>query len=108
MGNEEDGYKKLYRMLYDRPVNFHGLNNLIWVFNANEVKDGVDPYEEYYPGDDVVDILATDAYTEKFNRMNYEQLLQLAKDKPVALGEVGAVPLSDTLRNQPRWTWFMS
>jgi len=103
----EEGYKKLYRMLYDRLVNFHGLNNLIWVFNANEVKVGVDSYEEYYPGDDVVDILATDVYTEGFNRMNYDQLLELAKGKPIALGEVGSVPPIDTLRNQPRWTWFM-
>lgn len=105
--NGEDGYKKLYRMLFDRLTKFHKLNNLIWVFNANEVKLGVDDYETYYPGDDVVDILATDVYTEGFNDMNYEQLLALAKDKPIALGEVGAVPSVDILINQPKWTWFM-
>lgn len=103
----EDGYKKLYRMLFDRLTKFHKLNNLIWVFNANEVKLGVDDYETYYPGDDVVDILATDVYTEGFNDMNYEQLLALAKNKPIALGEVGAVPSVDILINQPKWTWFM-
>lgn len=104
----EDGYKKLYRMLFDRLVNFHGLNNLIWVYNCNEVKNNVDPYETYYPGDDVVDILATDVYTEGFNQMNYEQLLELAGDKPIALGEVGRVPSLDIINNQPRWTWFMN
>lgn len=103
----ENGYIKLYRMLYERLVNFHKLNNLIWVFNANEVKFGVDPYEEYYPGDDVVDILATDVYTEGFNQLNYEMLLALAQDKPIALGEVGSVPSLETLRDQPKWTWFM-
>lgn len=103
----ENGYKKLYRMLFDRLVNFHGLNNLIWVFNANEIKPNVDPYELYYPGDDVVDILATDVYTEGFNQENYEQLLALAKDKPIALGEVGSVPTPEILTAQPRWTWFM-
>lgn len=103
----ENGYRKLWRMLFDRLVKFHKLNNLIWVFNANEVKQNVDPYGKYFPGQDVVDILATDVYTEGFNQMNYDQLLALAGDKPMALGEVGAPPTVDILRSQPRWTWFM-
>lgn len=103
----ENGYRKLYRMLYDRLVNFHGLNNLIWVFNANEIKIGVDTYTPYYPGDDVVDILATDVYTQGFDTTNYNQLLKLAGQKPIALGEVGQAPPLSKLKDQPRWTWFM-
>lgn len=103
----DDGYKKLWRMMFDRFVNFHGLNNLIWVYNTNEVKEGVDPHETYFPGHDVVDILATDVYTEGFNQLNYDQLLALAGDKPIALGEVGRIPPLDILQQQPRWTWFM-
>lgn len=103
----EDGYKRLWRMLYDRMVNFHGLNNLVWVYNTNEFKEGVDPHDTYYPGDDVVDVLATDVYTEGFNKENYDQMLVLARDKPIALGEVGRVPSPDVIKNQPRWTWFM-
>jgi mannan endo-1,4-beta-mannosidase len=103
----DDGYKKLWRMLYDRLVNFHGLNNLIWVYNTNEFKEGVHPHDTYYPGDDVVDILATDVYTEGFNKENYDQMLSLAGDKPIALGEVGRVPGPEIIKNQPRWTWFM-
>ena len=30
--------KKLYRMMYDRLVHFHHLNNLIWIFGGNEVR----------------------------------------------------------------------
>ena len=48
-----NGYKKLYRMIFDRLVIFHGLNNLIWVYGFNELSDNVDPYEKYYPGNDV-------------------------------------------------------
>ena len=103
----ENGYKKLYRNLFDRLVNFHGLNNLIWVYNANEVKPGVDGYDKYYPGDDVVDVLATDVYTTGFNRKNYEKLLALANGKPIALGEVGDTPDVGTLKEQPAWAWFM-
>lgn len=102
-----DGYKKLYRMLFDRFVHFHGLNNLLWVYNANEVRGGVDPYEAYYPGDDVVDILATDVYQGGFAEHDYKQLLALAKGKPIALGEVGQPPSLEVLERQPFWTWFM-
>jgi mannan endo-1,4-beta-mannosidase len=104
----DDGYKKLYRMLYDRLVNFHKLNNLIWIYGANEVTPpNVDPYDMYYPGDDVVDILSTDIYHTRFAKEQYDQLLALAKNKPIALAEVGAAPSPDILKEQPRWTWFM-
>jgi mannan endo-1,4-beta-mannosidase len=103
----EAGYQKLYRMLFERLVHFHSLNNLLWVFNANEVRGDVDPYEKYYPGDDRVDILATDVYQGGFAQRDYEQLLALAGDKPIALGEVGPLPSLEVLRRQPRWTWFM-
>ena len=104
----DEGYRKLWRMMFDRFVNFHGLNNLIWVYNTNEFKENVDPHETYYPGDEYVDILATDVYTEGFNQVNYDQLLELAGEKPIALGEVGAPPSVEILKEQNRWTWFMS
>jgi len=103
----EMGYKRLYRMLFERLVYFHGLNNLIWVYNANEVRENVDPYADYYPGDDVVDILATDVYRGGFAQTDYDHLLALASDKPIALGEVGAPPKLEILQAQPRWLWFM-
>ena len=95
-------------MMFDRFVNFHSLDNLVWVYNTNEVKENVDPHETYYPGDVYVDILATDVYTEGFNQVNYDQLLGLAGEKPIALGEVGATPSPAKLNEQPKWTWFMS
>jgi mannan endo-1,4-beta-mannosidase len=101
------GYRKLYRMLFERLTHFHKLNNLLWVFNANEIRMNVDPYQLYYPGDDVVDILATDVYSNKFSVIDYNALLALAGDKPIALGEVGNIPTSKLLNKQPRWTWFM-
>jgi len=103
----EMGYKRLYRMLFERLTHFHKLNNLLWVFNANEVRANVDPYAPYYPGNDVVDILATDVYSNQFADKDYNGLLKLAGNKPIALGEVGNIPTSKILRKQPRWTWFM-
>ncbi len=104
----DDGYKKLWKMLFDRLVNFHGLNNLIWVFDANELRENVDPYEKYFPGQDVVDILAADIYKNGFSQNDYDKLLSIAGNKPIAMGEVGMVPTPEILRSQPRWTWFMA
>ena len=101
------GYRQLYRMLFEQLTHFHKLNNLIWVFNANELRLNVDAYQRYYPGDDVVDILATDVYSNKFTARDYKSLLALAGEKPIALGEVGNIPTAKLLRKQPRWTWFM-
>jgi mannan endo-1,4-beta-mannosidase len=105
----DDGYKKLYQMMYDRLVNFHGLNNLIWVYNCNEVKPGVDSYETYYPGDRFVDILATDVYSENYNDANYKEMTALSDKtgKLMALGEVGKYPTVSQLKDQPRWVWLM-
>ncbi len=103
----ENGYKKLWTMMYDRLVRFHGLNNLIWVYNTNEVKFGVDPHETYYPGDEYVHIVATDVYSENFNQVNYDQLSALAGDKPMAIGECGTLPSKKILKEQPNWAWFM-
>jgi mannan endo-1,4-beta-mannosidase len=103
----ENGTKKLYRMLFERLVNFHRLNNLIWVYNCNELTPGIDSYETHYPGDDVVDILATDVYHGGFAKKDYDAMLSLARGKPIALGEVGVPPSPQVLEQQPGWAWFM-
>jgi mannan endo-1,4-beta-mannosidase len=106
----DNGYKKLYQMMFDRLVNFHKLNNLIWVYNCNEVKKGVDAYDTYYPGDAYVDVLATDVYSEYYNDANYKEMCAFADktNKLMALGEMGKYPTVDILKKQPRWTWMMS
>ena len=103
-----DGYAALYRMLYDRFVNVHELHNLVWVWNANIPRHAAKPYAGFYPGHDVVDILATDVYDADFLTPYYQTLLDLAEGKPVALGEVGQMPTPEILRDQPLWTWFMT
>jgi mannan endo-1,4-beta-mannosidase len=103
----DNGYAKLWKMMFDRFTNFHGLNNLIWVYNTNEEKMGVNSHAEHFPGHEYVDIIATDVYSENFNTSNYESMLELAKGKPIAIGECGKYPGPDKLEEQPKWTWFM-
>lgn len=107
----KDGFVKLWKMMYDRYVNHHQLNNLIWVWNANAArdipKDEAFAYQEFYPGADYVDVLATDVYHFDYEQKDYNELLELANGKPIALGEVGELPKAEILEAQPKWSWFM-
>ncbi len=106
-----DGFKKLWAMMYDRFVNYHKLDNLIWVWNANAPRDWENDqaysYSLFYPGDSLVDILAADVYKYDFKQSHHDDLLKLANGKLIALGEVGKAPSPEILDNQPDWSWFM-
>ena len=107
----EEGFTKLWKMMYDRYTHFHKLNNLIWVWNANAPRDWENDeaydYGLFYPGNDFVDVLAADVYKNDFKQSHHDQLLDLGKGKLIALGEVGVVPSPKVLKEQPYWSWFM-
>lgn len=107
----EDGFVKLWKMMFDRYVNHHNLTNLIWVWNANGPRDipldeGFD-YHHFYPGHAYVDVLATDVYHFDYEQKDYQQLLDLAEGRVIGLGEVGQLPKPEILEAQPKWAWFM-
>jgi mannan endo-1,4-beta-mannosidase len=98
--------KKLYRLMYDRMVNHHGLKNLIWVWTSQQ-----DDFD-WYPGDDVVDIIGRDIYKDgdhssqilEFNKLNDD----FGKTKMIALSECGSFPDPDNLaEDEAAWSWFM-
>jgi mannan endo-1,4-beta-mannosidase len=106
-----EGYQKLWKMMFDRFTNVHKLNNLLWVWNANAPRDipfdQAYSYKEYYPGADYVDVLATDVYNSDYEDRDYNELLDLANGKLIALGECGELPKPEILQVQPKYTWFM-
>lgn len=101
-----DTVKKLYRIMYDRYTNLHGLNNLIWVWNA--------PVPECYPGDDVVDIISRDMYPEPHMHTSqsekYHELLKITKQPKITLiGEIGTLPDVDAIHEEKvGWASFMT
>jgi mannan endo-1,4-beta-mannosidase len=103
------GSQALYRLMLEVFTRQYGLNNLIWVWNANKVNDegNAGPYRDYYPGHSYADILATDIYRGDFQDRHYEELMEVAEGKPVALGEIGKAPAPSIFKRQPRWAWFM-
>jgi mannan endo-1,4-beta-mannosidase len=100
-----DQFKKLWRLLFERLTVHHGLDNLIWVYTYN------DP--NWYPGDDVVDIVGVDAYPSKDNdtlASTWSAALKAFDGrKLIALTEFGGVPDIDRMhRLGIRWSYFAS
>ncbi len=101
-----DAVKKLWRIMYQRYTEVHQLNNLIWVWNA--------PVKEYYPGDDVVDIISRDLYPQPHNHTaltkEYEELCLITDSKRMAaLGEIGVIPdIDEVARLNTPWLWYMT
>ena len=108
----ENGFKKLWIMMYEYYVNHHRLNNLIWGWNANAPRsvpgDEAYPYEEFWPGLEYVDVLAADVYRDDWKQTHYDDLMELAGGKPIAIGEAAPPPNGDVLSSQAGWTWFMT
>jgi len=106
-----NGFRKLWRMMYDRYVNHHHLDNLIWVWDTNAPRDRPGDeafaYEDFWPGLDVVDVLAADVYRDDWKQSSHDDLRKLGQGKPIAIGEVAPPPALETLAAQPYWTWFM-
>jgi mannan endo-1,4-beta-mannosidase len=108
-GNRVGQYstQALYRQMFDRFVEFHKLNNLIWVWSVDRPSKPGMEFAKYYPGDKYLDILALDVYGSDFKQDYYDQLVALSKGKPLALAEVGNPPSSDLLTAQPKWSYWM-
>ncbi len=98
-------YKQLWRIMYNRLTYHHQLDNLIWVWNAE------DP--AWYPGDDVVDIVGIDIYGDKQDYSPREKEFKRAETyadeyKMVALTETGVMPDPDLLiETESNWLWFL-
>jgi mannan endo-1,4-beta-mannosidase len=107
-GGQPERLVLLWRQLFDRLVRHHGLTNLVWVWSPNAAYDSAAPFAPYFPGHDVVDVLAVDTYGGHYEPEHYRALLDLADGRPVGLGEIGDLPPAEVLDDQPRWSWFMA
>ncbi|MEZ0536284.1 glycosyl hydrolase [Caldicellulosiruptoraceae bacterium PP1] len=97
-------YKKLWILMFDRLVNYHKLNNLIWVWNGQN--------EKWYPGDQYVDIIGEDIYDGERNYSSKKErfinaLAYSSTPKIITLSETGTIPDPDLLKSERvPWSWF--
>jgi mannose/cellobiose epimerase-like protein (N-acyl-D-glucosamine 2-epimerase family) len=107
----ENGFKKLWIMMFDYLVKHHKLDNLIWIWSPNAPRDTPGdeafPYEEFWPGDEYVDVLAVDVHRDDWKQSHHDGLAKLANGKPIAIGESAPPPKPEVLESQSDWAWFM-
>jgi mannan endo-1,4-beta-mannosidase len=100
-----EAFKKLWRLMFDRLTRHHRLNHLLWVATIED--------SGWYPGDDVVDVVAIDAYPDDredplVGRWQKQRDFYDGR-KPLALGEYPGVPDIPRMRRLGvHWAWFCS
>ncbi len=100
-----DGTRRLFQITHDRLTKHHGLKNLVWIWNVQDLSRD---FEAYDPGPDYWDILSFDVYADSgFTSEKYEDLAALAGNKPFGIGECSVLPTPAELAAQPRWSFFM-
>lgn len=101
-----NGTGALYRLTRDYLENEKGLDNIIWVWDMQDLSYD---WSEYNPGNDYWDIFAVDIYnSDYFTEYKYNQALSVAGDKLIAIGECDKLPTAQQLKEQPRWSFVMS
>ena len=85
-------FSRLWRHMYDYFTKTKGLDNLLWIYSPDGQESEPPPSWElpimhYYPGGDVVDIVAWDVYDDQLIEYGYDDLV--ATGKPIIFGEQG-------------------
>ena len=97
--------KELYKLMFRRYTQVHGLHNLLWVWNCR--------LAEGWPGEEYVDVVSLDEYLPAYAptdyREQYETLVAATtRNKVAALAEIGYLPdLALLERSRVPWAYFM-
>jgi mannan endo-1,4-beta-mannosidase len=100
-------FKQLWRLTHDRLTNHHGLHNLVWEFTSSAAEGN---HLAWYPGDDVVDMIGLDIYTDPSSSMSgqwYDVLAHYNGRKMIALSESGTLPNAELMEQYGiAWSYF--
>ena len=103
--------KALWKLLYDQLVGVYGLNNLIWVWTCDVTKGAEEQYDDWYPGNEYVDIVGVDIYEDNTNAKSrqHKALVDLTKGKKlITVSECGNIPdPTESWHLEHKWSWFM-
>lgn len=102
-------FKALWKLVFDRMVNHHALNNLIWVYTTS----ASDNAGNWYPGDAYVDVLGMDIYPGANQHgsqyISFNKVREFTGGKKlITLSECGSVPDPALMMEYgDTWSWFM-
>lgn len=100
--------KWLWKLLFERLVHYHGLDNLIWVWTSTGSPDALN----WYPGDAYVDVIGADIYLAAGSYgtsfITFENIASLyGGGKLITLSENGPMPDPEKLfAERVGWSWF--
>ncbi len=100
--------KWLWKLLYERLVVHHGIDNLIWTWTSSDKPTAPD----WYPGDAYVDMIGADIYlpagTQSSSFITFDNLAALyGGRKIIALTENGPMPDPNRMFVEgAAWSWF--
>lgn len=97
-----ENYKWLWKLIFQRMDSYHGLNNLIWVWNGSS--------EDYFPGEKYCDVIGQSFYENSASSFAGRfSVLAGMTDVPKLLAVTGCdkLPSPDNmLRDNAVWSWF--
>lgn len=100
-GKDKDAYMWLWKLMYRRMTELHGLNNIIWVWNGQ--------HPDWYVGDKYCDIISADIYDDggASQLSAFLSLHRISENKMLALSECGNAPDVQMLANEKTlWCCF--
>ena len=93
-GSDAEAYQWLWKTMYKRMTEYHGLHNLIWVWSAQNA--------DWFVGGEYCDMLSADIYGGgkggQASTLLYMQ--SIAGGKPIAMSECGSMPLIQSLADE--------
>lgn len=101
--------KALWKLMFERLVNHHQLNHLIWVWTTEDNNEALN----WYPGHDVVDVVGMDIYPGENQHQSQIVAFENVKEiyqgrKLITLSECGSVPDPAAMYAEgDMWMWFM-
>jgi beta-mannanase len=112
-----DTYKALWKAMFTY-FQTKGVHNLIWEWTTQNYNGDASTYnndDDWYPGDDYVDMIGRDIYgnTAAQNKTEYSEITSRYPSKLVALAECGSngstafANISDVWTSGAKWLYFM-
>lgn len=101
-GKDAGSYKWLWQLMYKRQTAYHKLNNLIWVWSAQNAS--------WYVGDSMCDMISCDIYKNDSPGSGINNLIflqNISRKKPAAMTECDVMPTIRSMVNEKAYWSFI-